>query len=144
MTSALRLHHIGIVVPDVAVASAEYTERLGYESASQIIHDPVQTAYVQFLQLPGDGALLELVAPDGPASKLSNALNKGGGLNHLCYETDDIDGSCVELRRHGLVLIHPPVPATAFQGRRIAWLMGRERVLTELVERAPNGHGHEL
>jgi methylmalonyl-CoA/ethylmalonyl-CoA epimerase len=142
--AALRLHHVGIVVADIAKASGEYTGRLGYQLRSEIIHDPVQTAYVQFLHLPGDPALLELVAPDGPASKLSNALKKGGGLNHLCYETADINESCAALRNAGHALIQEPLPAVAFRGRRIAWLMGRDRVLMELVERAANGDAHEL
>lgn len=139
--NGLRLHHVGIVVADVTSASVEYALRHGYELRSAVIHDPVQTAYVQFLQLPGDSALVELVAPDGPNSKLSNALRKGGGLNHLCYETPDIEGTCAQLRGTGLAIIQPPMPAVAFNGRRIAWLMGRERVLTELVERH---NGQEL
>ena len=142
--TALRLHHVGIVVEDIATASVDYARRLGYELKSGIIHDPVQTAYVQFLHLPGDNALLELVAPDGPSSKLSNALTKGGGLNHLCYETTDIERSCADLRESGFAIIQPPLPAIAFQGRRIAWLMNRDRVLTELVERPRNGNPQEL
>ena len=33
------------------------------------------------------------------------------------------------------MVIQEPTPAVAFGGRRIAWLMGDDRVLTELVER---------
>jgi methylmalonyl-CoA/ethylmalonyl-CoA epimerase len=133
------LHHIGIVVGDIANSTMEYAIRLGCQIRSPIIHDPVQTAYIQFLSQPGDSVFLELVSPDGPESKLANALSKGGGLNHLCYAVDDIDSACSELRSRRMYLLQPPVFAAAFPSRRIAWLIGRDRIPTELVERGPDG-----
>jgi methylmalonyl-CoA/ethylmalonyl-CoA epimerase len=138
MTDA-RLHHVGLLVKNIPEAVEVYTRRYGYEVRSPVIHDPAQTAYVQFLALPGDSSYLEFVAPDRPDSKLSNALGKGGGLHHLCYATGAIDQACAELRGQGMFLIQPPVPAVAFPGRRIAWLMGRDRTLIELVEKAADG-----
>jgi len=72
-------------VPDIAAAAAEYVARFGYRVCGAMVHDPVQTAQVQFLSLTESVPYVELVTPDGPESKLSNALRKGGGLNHLCY-----------------------------------------------------------
>ncbi len=135
----LRLHHVGILVKDIPQATADYASRFAYEVKSEVIHDSVQTAFVQFLKLPGESAYLEFVSPDGPASKLTNSLNRGGGLNHLCYATDDIDSACAELRARGMYLLQPPVAAAALPGRRIAWLMGRDRIPIELVERNQEG-----
>jgi methylmalonyl-CoA/ethylmalonyl-CoA epimerase len=135
----LRLHHVGIAVADVREAAATYISRFGYELKTEVIHDPCQTAYVQFLQLPGDNVYVELVAPDRPDSKLSEAVKRGGGLNHLCYTVEDIDDACRELRASGLLLIQAPVAAVAFAGRRIAWLVGPDRIPTELVEYDPQG-----
>jgi len=133
----LMLHHVGVLVKDIAAAAKDYTERLGYELKSGVIHDPRQTAYVQFLRLPGDRVYLELVSPDRATSKLTNALNKGGGLNHVCYATLDIEQTCSQLRAQRLFQISAPVPAVAFNGRRIAWFMGPDQLLMELVERGP-------
>jgi methylmalonyl-CoA/ethylmalonyl-CoA epimerase len=135
----LTLHHIGIVVADVARASDQYVRRFGYKVSSDIIHDANQTAYIRFLRLPGDAFHLELVAPDGPESRLANALKKGGGPHHLCYATADIEATWREMREQGMVLLQAPVPAVAFGGRRIAWLMGRDRMAIELVERGSRG-----
>jgi len=134
----LGVHHIGLVVPDIAKAAEIYTRRYGYELASEIILDRTQTAYVQFLRLPGDSVQLELVSPDSEHSKLSNSLRKGGGLNHVCYATGDIEAACRRLRAEQMILLRPPVDAAAFPGRRIAWLMGSDRTPIELVE-----HIHE-
>jgi methylmalonyl-CoA/ethylmalonyl-CoA epimerase len=133
----LRLHHIGIAVKDIARAIEDHRSRLGCLPQGEIFHDPVQTALIQFLSVPGDPVLIELVAPDGPASKLSRAVKKGVMINHLCYSTQDIERACEFLRGEGMVVIHDPVPAVAFGGRRVAWLMGENWYLTELVESEP-------
>jgi methylmalonyl-CoA/ethylmalonyl-CoA epimerase len=131
----LRLHHIGVVVRDIAQATRDYQRRFDCELEGGLVHDPIQTAFIQFLRFRDDLVLVELVAPDGPESKLSNAAEKGGGLNHLCHSTEDIEAACRSLRLAGMVVIHKPTPAVAFGGRRIAWLTGQDRLLIELVER---------
>jgi methylmalonyl-CoA/ethylmalonyl-CoA epimerase len=133
------IHHFGVAVEDISRTAAFYADSFGYQLATGIIHDSVQEAYVQFLSLPGHTIYLELVQPDGPGTKLSRAVAKGGGLNHVCYATDDIDAACWELRKRGLFLIAAPAPAPAFDGRRIAWLRGKDHVITELVERGRPG-----
>src|ERR1700691_790199 len=106
-----KLHHVGILVKDIPEAAAAYISRYGYQIRSDIIHDPVQTAHVQFLQLAGDSSYLEFVAPDRPDSKLSNALKKGGGVNHVCYATTDIQLACRQLQESGMFMIQEPVAA---------------------------------
>jgi methylmalonyl-CoA/ethylmalonyl-CoA epimerase len=140
----LRLHHIGIAVRDIVRATEDHLRRLGCRPVGEKVHDPVQTAMIQFLSVPGDPVLIELVAPDGPKSTLAAAVKRSVGINHLCYSTDDIEAACEFLREDGMVVIQDPTPAVAFGGRRIAWLMGEEWYLTELVERdaqaeSPNG-----
>ena len=135
----LALHHIGILVRDIPKRAAFYRRRFGYEIRTDIVRDSIQTAYVQFLKLPSDSAYVELVSPDGPASKLMAALNRGEGLNHLCYSTREIDAECARLGSEGLHVVSPPVQATAFSGRQVAWFMGADGVLIELVERGAEG-----
>lgn len=130
----LRLHHMGILVKDIARGVDDYVKRFGYEVKSDVIHDPVQTAFVQFVKLAGESAYIEFVTPDGPNSKLSNALQKGGGINHLCYLTEDIQKTCEDLTDKGMFLLQVPVDAVAFPERRIAWLIGRDGIPVELVE----------
>ncbi len=131
---ALKLHHVGHLVKDIKAASRSLTQEYGYEIESKVIEDQVQTAFVQFLRLPKSSSWLELVSPNGENSKLSAALKRGGGLHHLCYEVENIDQACTELRNRKLALLSKPVPAVAFGGRRIAWLIDSTRLLTELVE----------
>jgi len=131
----MNLHHIGYAVAEIESAAATYCKRFGYEACTPIIHDPLQTAYVQFFRLPGDQTYLEFVAPDGPNSKLSRAVASGIALNHLCFAVDNIEEVTEDLRKTGMALVSKAVPAVAFGGRRISWLLGRDRVPIELVER---------
>jgi methylmalonyl-CoA/ethylmalonyl-CoA epimerase len=135
----LNLHHVGMLVKKIPEA-VEFYVQMGYEIKTPIIHDPIQTAYVRFLKLAADRVFLELVSPDGPDSKLATALQKGEGLNHLCYYTEDIQACCQWLRESGFLLIAEPVAAVAFNGRRVAWFRGAARLLVEVVERGEEGY----
>lgn len=128
------LHHTAVLVKNIDKAAKEYSENFGYVVKSSVIYDPIQTAFVQFLQQTGNAAYLELIMPDGSESKLNNALKKGGGLNHFCYAVENIDEACSSLVEKRLFLLQKPISATAFNGRRIAWLMGMDGVPVELVE----------
>jgi methylmalonyl-CoA/ethylmalonyl-CoA epimerase len=133
------LHHVGFAVKDVEEACAYYVNVYGYDICSPVVHDVTQTAMAQFLRLPGDKTFIELVAPDGPGSTLTGAIAKGGGLNHLCFLTDDIEHSFVQLQEKGLIALCAPVLASAFKGRKIAWVLDRGRTPIELLERGLPG-----
>ncbi|MHB1126549.1 MAG: VOC family protein [Bacillota bacterium] len=130
----LHLHHIGILVKDISKTVANYEKIYNCKKKSNIIHDPIQTAFVQFLTIQDNNMYTELIAPDGQNSKLMNALKKGGGIHHLCYLTDDLESTCVRLSSTGMLLLQEPVAAVAFGGRRIAWVMGLDGVPVELLE----------
>jgi methylmalonyl-CoA/ethylmalonyl-CoA epimerase len=135
----LRLHHIGIVVPRIEEFRAFYVDVLQYKQCTAVIHDPVQTAFVQFFEIPGSEHYLELVAPDSETSKLQKASRKRQSLNHLCYSCENIVRSVTLLKESGCLVIQNPVAAVAFDGRLIAWLMTTHGLQIELVERGPEG-----
>jgi methylmalonyl-CoA/ethylmalonyl-CoA epimerase len=132
---AFRQHHVGYVVKVIDEIVPFYVDRYGYEISTRVIHDPLQTAFVQFLRLSGDLTYLEFVAPDGPESKLSNAAGRRGGLNHLCYSVGSLEQAISQLEAEGMHLFSAPKPAVAFGGRRVCWLLGEDPLPIELVER---------
>ncbi len=137
MSDALHLqfHHVGYVIKEIAPVAQTYVDRFGYQFMTPEIHDPVQTARVQFLQLAGDRTYLEFVAPDGPESKLMDAVQRRGALNHLCYTAGKLEDAVRHMEEQGMRLISELAPGVAFGGRRICWLLGEDRVPIELVER---------
>jgi methylmalonyl-CoA/ethylmalonyl-CoA epimerase len=133
--SALKLHHVGYAAKVIEPLTEQYVLRFGYEICSNIIHDPLETALVQFLRLPGDQVYLEFFAPDGPESKVASAARRGTNLNHLCYTSDRLENAIAELEESGMRLISEPKKATAFEERRICWLIGDDGLRIELIER---------
>ena len=135
---ALRLHHVGHATKNIRAICDTYVQRYGYEICTPVIHDPLQTALVQFLRLPGDQTYLEFVAPDGSESILTRATNRGG-LNHLCYTSGPLELAIEFLEATEMRLLSEPKVAVAFGGRRICWLVGLDRIPIELVERRHEG-----
>ena len=135
----LRLHHIGLVVRAIEESRTFYLDVLQYRERTPIIHDPIQTAFVQFFSIPGSDHYIELVAPDSDTSKLREASRKGKPLNHLCYSCHNIAHMVSFLKESGCIVRQDLIPAVAFDGRFIAWLMTPVGLLIELVERGPEG-----
>src|SRR5580704_15312489 len=131
------LHHLGFVVASIADCAERFTRTIRGAWDGQIIHDSIQTVHATFLQQPSPAeALIELVQPDGPQSRVAAFLNRGGGLHHLCYEVDALDQQLEYSRSVGAVVTQKPVPALAFDGRRVAWIYTRDKLLLEYLERA--------
>ena len=80
-------------------------------------------------------AAIELVEPTVDNSPVSRFLARGGGLHHLCYEVDDLGGELKLARTRGGLIVKQPLAAKAFQGRRIAWVVTRNRLVIEYLER---------
>ncbi|MEM6909309.1 MAG: VOC family protein [Pseudomonadota bacterium] len=137
LPSRFRVHHLGVLVADLAESVATYTSALGYRVESDPIDDVEQTARVQFLRLPDANHWVELVTPLGAQSKLTAALERGTSLHHICYESDGIEDDLARLRSDGFMPLSRPVPGAAFDGRLIAWLVGPGNLLVELVEAGP-------
>jgi methylmalonyl-CoA/ethylmalonyl-CoA epimerase len=132
------LHHIGYVVRSIKTAGARFAKAVAANWDERIIHDPNQKVLVTFLTPAGGPTTqIELVEPSGEDSPVFPFLDRGGGLHHLCYEVDDLDSHLRQMRAQGSVPARPPLPAVAFDGRRIAWMFTPDRLLLEFLEREP-------
>ncbi len=133
---ALHLHHVGYAAKNIDSIRDLYVNRYGYEICTQVIHDPLQTALVQFLRLSrATNPTWNSSRRMRPESALASATQRGGGLNHLCFTCSQLEPAIEHLETMQMKLISEPKLAVAFGGRRICWLVGLDRVPIELVER---------
>ncbi len=133
---SVRLHHIGFVVASIQESGQSFALGLGADWDGNIVLDPIQKVRVTFLQgRSGTDPLIELVEPADPNSPVTRFLERGGGLHHLCYEVNNLEGHLEFCKSVGSTIIRPPVPAVAFGGRRIAWAVTRKKLLMEFLER---------
>ena len=133
---AASFHHVGFVVKSIAEMGQDFARSIGAPWGGVIIHDPLQEAKVSFFRTAGDAPAVELVEPAGEKSPLHNFIAKnGGGLHHVCYEVDQLETQLEQSRAAGCVVVKQPLPAVAFDGRRIAWIFTRHKLLVEYLER---------
>ena len=130
----MRLHHTGIVVSDIKSYGELYASTLGLSPRTEIFHDPIQKVRVQFWGGGESESWIELIEPAAEDSPVQRALKKGGGLDHLCYETADIEKTLEDSLAKGGAIVRPLAPAVAFAGRRIAFVYFLELGLIEFVE----------
>jgi len=129
----LSFHHIGVACHDLDSESVKL-EPLGYHSEGEDFADPLQRVAGRFLV--GGGPRLELLRPTSDASPLASWLKGGVKLYHLAYETESLGEAIQHLQGQRAKVVVPPVCAVAFAGRRIAFMLLSNMLLTELIETA--------
>jgi len=131
----VKLHHVGIVTDKIERRAAAYNQLLGVVPASEITVDDIQRVRVQFLGCTDD-VQIELIEPLDGESPARRALEKGGGLNHVCFEVQNVAIAVEEAVKKGAICVCPPVSASAMDGRLISFVFFRELGLIEFVEPA--------
>lgn len=124
-------HHIGVACESFECEQDKFAA-LGYRQESPDVHDPVQRVYVRFLI--GGGPRMELIRGDGQAGPLTAWLKSGVKMYHLAYAVKDMAASMAFLKSQGARVVVDPVPAMAFGGRQISFLMLPNLLLVELIE----------
>jgi methylmalonyl-CoA/ethylmalonyl-CoA epimerase len=139
--TTLELDHVGLIVPDLATGRDFLATALGITRWTPITDDPTLQVSVQFGTAPGHPLTYELIAPFGEQSPIANALRTGKHiLNHLAYLTPSLESSGTHLRASGCYPTGDPLPALAYQGRRVQFWISPLRFVIELIEKP--GHRH--
>lgn len=131
-----RLHHVGYVVGSIDSSLHGFLESMAATWNGRIFTDPAQKVKVTFISTGERDPLIELVEPNAVDAPVQRFLReKGGGLHHVCYEVDDPGVELVAMRSQGARIVMRPKPAVAFDGRQIAWVLTREDLLVEFLEK---------
>jgi len=98
-----RIHHIGVVVPSLEEAYRFWRDALGLEftKSATIEEQGVKAALLKVGE--SEIELLQPLSPDNGVGKF--LARRGGGLHHLCFETDDVARELEGARARGLDLI---------------------------------------
>jgi methylmalonyl-CoA epimerase len=109
-----KVSHIAVAVPDIEQAAKFYVEKLGLKLAGReaVAQSRVVVGFIQVGE-----TRLELVQPDSPESPISKFLEtRGPGLQHICFEVDDVAAELRRLDAEGVRLIdkvpHPGAHGT--------------------------------
>ena len=125
-------HHIGYACAAMA-REREMFAALGYQLEGDVFEDATQGIAGCFLT--GPGPRLELLENLPGSSTLTPWLNAGIKMYHFAYLVEDIAAALEWARSlRGKVTVQP-VAATAFGGRRIAFVMFRTGMMLEFIEK---------
>jgi methylmalonyl-CoA/ethylmalonyl-CoA epimerase len=98
-----RVHHVGIVVPSLEEGYRFWVNTLGLKIGKTATIDDQG---VKAALLPTEDGEIELLEPLNTDNSIGRFLSRrGGGLHHLCFETDDMEQELAAARRLGLPLI---------------------------------------
>jgi methylmalonyl-CoA/ethylmalonyl-CoA epimerase len=127
-----KINHLGIAVRSLDEAVQYYEKALGLkcEHREEVVSQKIRTAMFNV----GD-VRLELLEPTAPESPIAKFLEKNpsGGLHHVAFETNDIEGQLAQAAGAGVKLIHER-PFAGACGLQVAFLHPKSTfgVLTEL------------
>jgi len=130
----LGLDHIAIAVPSIEQAVDKLVRDLGLSCSHQEVVAEQKTAVAFF---PIQTTHIELVSPTTPDSPIQKFIEKrGGGLHHLCFETDDLAADMLKLKARGYRFIND-IPQVGAHHHQVAWIHPQSLygVLVELVQK---------
>jgi methylmalonyl-CoA/ethylmalonyl-CoA epimerase len=126
----LVFHHVGVISSNPARETAQLA-LLGYHPEGEEFVDPIQG--VRGLFLAGQSPRLELLTPLATKGVLEPWIKSKTKLYHLAYQIPDLSQALRELRQSRAKVVVDPVPAVAFGGRKIAFVMLPNMLLVELI-----------
>lgn len=129
----MRIDHFGIIVENIKAHIQEhYAHWIDSSKIGELIFDPLQKVRICFVEF--EGGRLEFIEPAGEDSPISRLLKqKSAWHHHVCFGVKSMD-EIERCREKGMMVVSPPRPAVAFGGRRVAFLMGADLLLWELLE----------
>jgi len=133
-----RIEHVGVVVRDTEASRRLWEGCFGIPLGSK-----EENAVRRLALYPIGESMIELIAGKEPDGKHQRLVAEGkGGLNHICFEVENIDEALAELKAKGVPLMDEK-PRIGHAGCRIAFIdpKATENCLIELAE-LPAGHGH--
>jgi catechol 2,3-dioxygenase-like lactoylglutathione lyase family enzyme len=144
--TVLRLEHIGIVVDDLASATAFFTALgLEVEGEASVEGDPVDRingladvrADVVILRTPDGNGKVELAKYRSPSYTVAGdggpAPANAPGMRHILFVVDDIEESLAALRAHGGELVGELVNYS--NSYWLCYVRGPAGIIVELAEK---------
>ena len=126
------ISHLGVAVKDLKEAREFYRSVFGLESSEPIIGGG-GTVRVSLVELENATVeLLETIGNEGPIAKFLE--KRGEGIQHVCYEVDDINAEIDSLKAKGIEALGKP--ATGAEGLSVfLHPKGTHGILVELVQK---------
>ncbi len=129
------IDHVGIAVPDLDIAIAEYAEKFGMQVVHQETNEE-QGVREAMVAVGESGSCIQLLAPLNEQSTIAKFIDRSGpGLQQLAFRVTDVEQVSAILRERGLRLLYD-ASRRGTSDSRINFIHPKDAggVLVELVE----------
>ena len=132
LPAGYEFHHIGYATSSIE-RERNLFEFIGYRVEGVPFTDERQGVTGCFMV--GPGPRIELLENLPGSDTLTPWLDAGIKLYHFAYQVDDIDSAMDWARSQRARVVVQPVPAVAFGGRLIAFVMFRNGLMLEFISK---------
>ena len=130
----MKLDHVCLAVRKLGPAREMLGRTLGYRPRTEPVENTRQQVLVQFLSKEGS-IDIKLIEPSNPDSPLVDFIKRsGGGLHHLAFRTDSVEGAVTELAARGAKIVAAPQPGEAFDEQLIAFAFVGAGLNVEVID----------
>ena len=126
----MKFHHIGYLVNNFNSAIKDF-KKFNYKKKKSIIKDNNLKVQIQFLE--NGNNIIELVKPNNKNIGLLSLLKKKNYAYHFAYKVKNLDKTLVMLKKKFKIIVNP-VPAKAFNNKKVAFLRMKNGFIIELIQ----------
>ena len=126
----MKFHHIGYLVNNFNTAIKDF-KNCNYKKKKSIITDNNLKVQIQFLE--NGNNIIELVKPHKKNIGLQSLLKKKNYAYHLAYKVKNLDKTLVRIKKSFKIIVNP-VPAKAFNNKKVAFLKMKNGFIIELIQ----------
>ena len=126
----MNFHHTGYLTKNINNSLKDFKE-LKYKKKGKLIHDKNLLVTIQFISNKNN--LVELVKPNKNNYPLIKYLDNKNYAYHFAYKVKNLEKAIKLLVKKNKIIVNP-VPAKAFNNKKVAFLKMRDGFIFELVE----------
>jgi len=127
----MKFHHIGYLTNNFENSIKEFL-KINYKKKGKIINDKKLQVKVQFIH--NSNNIIELVKPYKKNYGLLKIIKKKNFAYHFAYKVKNLIKTIHKLKINKFKLIVNPVPAKAFNNKKVAFLKMKNGFIIELIE----------
>jgi catechol 2,3-dioxygenase-like lactoylglutathione lyase family enzyme len=128
------LHHCAVAVADLEASINWYRDKLDFRIEKRFT---LTDAKIEIVKLVSDaGVRLELLTQTDVIGAIREQDLMAPGSKHICFQTDDVEKTAIELRRRGVRITQGPKVILESNEKNL-WIADNEGNLIEFIEELP-------
>ena len=127
----MKFHHIGYLTNNINNSIKEF-KKINYKNKNNLIND--KNLYVKIQFIFNSNNIIELVKPYKKNYSFSKNIKNKNFAYHFAYKVKNLNKAINKLKINSFKLIVNPVPAKAFNNKKVAFLKMKNGFIIELIE----------